>query len=146
MLIENEIDQIFLSAFEDLSCDSTQFIAASGADHTEDMDVDSVVVVATAMRSNDAFSLPMISVPVAISIVTRIERDKTREKHNALAEKIVNKLSYWHKFADEFGNTFTTESFLAGEIYLQGGTNQFDQSNRVWSTLVNCQIRGSEKF
>ena len=146
MLIETEIDQIFLSAFEDLSCDSTQFIAASGTDHTEDTDVDSVVVVATAMRSHDAFSLPMINVPVAISIVTRIERDKTREKHNALTEKIVNKLSYWHKFADEFGNTFTTNSFLAGEIYLQGGASQLDPNSRVWTTVVNCQIRGSERF
>lgn len=74
MILEGLLEQKIieqLSSIESLS--GTQFIASRSADKTED--ADSVVAVAAGFRQHDSFSLSPVTLPVTLTIVTRVEDD-----------------------------------------------------------------------
>jgi len=85
--------------------------------------------------------------PISISILTRTELDPTSEKHDMVVEAIADKISYWHKYSEAMGETFTTDKFLAGELRMDGGTARvYDATNSTWQETISLSIRGAEKF
>lgn len=128
MLIEQEIENAFADEIRGLQMENVGVMTSAGSQHVESAEPESVVAVAASFRQNDAFSLPMITVPVTISVVTRVEKDPGKTRHNAVVEKIMGVLSLWHQRPEVFGGKFTSEQFLAGELTLTGGSYQLDQS------------------
>lgn len=146
MLIEQAIEDIFANEIRGLQMENVGVTTAAGTRHVESAEPESVVAVAASFRQNDAFSLPMITVPVTVSVVTRVEKDPDKTRHNAVVEKLMDVLSLWHQKPDEFGQKFTTDKFLAGELTLTGGAYQLDQNQKIWASTITTSIRGSEKF
>ena len=154
MILEAELENKFLSELSSIpEISSCQFIGSrqigpSDEDGIKEKDnVDTIVAVHTNYRQHDNFSLSPISVPMAIQITTRFEKDVDSSKHEAVVEKISDKLAYWHKFSSEFTDTFQLEKMFCGEIRMTGGSGRsFDDNNRVWTETISFIIRGSERF
>lgn len=154
MILETELENKIideLSSIGELS--ACQFIGSrqttiSDEDMiTDDESVDTVIAVHTGYRSNDAFSLPTITVPVSIQITTRIEKDKSGQKHERVIEAISDKLSYWHKYSNDFTTQFTLTKMFCGELTMNGGSGRaYDKDMEIWTENITFSIRGSEKF
>ena len=114
---------------------------------TEEADKASVIAVVCGFRSQDAFSLSLITINASVTILTRVEMDPSSELHDKIVEAIANKLSYWHKFGNIMTNELSSEKFFAGELRMDGGTGRIvDKTNRLWTETIQFSIRGSEKF
>lgn len=146
MILEGLLEQKIveqLSSIDSLS--GTQFIASRSVDKTEDGD--SVVAVAAGFRQHDSFSLTPVTLPVTFTIVTKVEEDVEQQKHNTIVEAIADKLSYWHKFGTAMQDALTTEKCVANELKMDGGSEStFDDTQRIWTDIINISIRGAEKF
>lgn len=134
----------------ELSCAQivgSRTVAPQGETKEEEDTAKTVVAVACGFRQNDAFSLSPITMPLTISILTRVELDTTSEEHDRIVEAIADLLSRWHKYGEEMSQALTTDKFFAGELRMDGGTARiFDPTNATWSESISFSIRGSEKF
>lgn len=134
----------------ELSCAQivgSRTVAPQGETKEEEDTAKTIVAVACGFRQNDAFSLSPITMPLSISILTRVELDTTSEEHDRIVEAIADLLSRWHKYGDEMSQALTTEKFFAGELRMDGGTARiFDPTKATWSETISFSIRGSEKF
>ena len=153
MIIERQLEDAFittLSAMSELSCAQivgSRTVAPQGETKEEEDTAKTIVAVACGFRQNDAFSLSPITMPMSISILTRVELDTTSEEHDRIVEAIADLLSRWHKYGDEMSQALTTEKFFAGELRMDGGTARiFDPTKATWSETISFSIRGSEKF
>ena len=87
------------------------------------------MAVAAGFRQHDSFSLNMVTLPVTLTIVTRVEGDAEQEKHNAVVEAIANVLNYWHKYGDEMQEALSTYKCVANELKMDGGSEStFDDT------------------
>lgn len=134
----------------ELSCAQivgSRTVAPQGETKEEEDTAKTIVAVACGFRQNDAFSLTPITMPLSISILTRVELDTTSEEHDRIVEAIADLLSRWHKYGDEMSQALTTEKFFAGELRMDGGTARiFDPTKATWSETISFSIRGSEKL
>lgn len=149
MIIERQLENDFVSQFTTiLDRDDVQFVSSRDVvTKTEEKNKSTIVAIAAGFRTNDSFSLSPITVPVSISITTRVELDPLSEKHDEIVEQIVDVLSRWHVFGDEMERVFTNNKFFAGELRLDGGTPRtFDNTNNIWTETISLAIRGAEKF
>lgn len=149
MILEAMLEQSIIEAFRGLHWQNDIQIAGSRLPdtHSEEAYSNPIIAVASGFRNHDAFSLSLVNVPVAISIVTRVEGDAQSQEHNASVEKIVDLLVYWHKNGEAMSNALSSEKFLAGELRMDGGTTQtFDRQRMIWTDTININIRGAEKF
>ena len=113
----------------------------------DEEDKTGVIAIAAGFRSNDAFSLPMITVPVTFQICTRLEADPTGKVHENAVEQIANLLSYWHKYPTQMQAHLEGTKYSAGELTMNGGSGRTcDKTNKIWSEDITFSIRGSEKF
>lgn len=148
MLLEKILEDQLVSEFDSIPfLGDVQFITSrQDISHTQEI-ADTVVAVVTGWRSNDAFSLSPVSVPVTISIVSRVENDPNSEKHTHVCEEIINKISYWHKFPQSINTIFESDKFMPGEIRMDGGQSYgYDQTTKTWRDSISFTVRGSEKF
>ena len=153
MIIERQLEDAFittLSAMSELSCAQivgSRTVAPQGETKEEEDTAKTIVAVACGFRQNDAFSLSPITMPLSISILTRVELDTNSEEHDRIVEAIADLLSRWHKYGEEMSEALTTDKFFAGELRMDGGTARiFDPTKATWSETISFSIRGSEKF
>lgn len=154
MILETELENKIideLSSISDLS--SCQFIGSRQTTKSDedtiadDETADTIIAIHTGYRQNDAFSLPTITVPISIQITTRIEKDKSGQKHEKVIEAVSDKLSYWHRYSNVFTTQFTLTKMFCGELTMNGGSGRaFDKDMEIWTENITFSIRGSEKF
>lgn len=149
MILEAMLEQSLVEALGTAIGDSSgvQIVGSRLETKVEQGDKLTVVAVASGFRTHDAFSLSLVNVPVAISIVSRVEGDATSEAHNQTVEKIVDVLVDWHKNGKKMEQVLSSRKFLAGELRMDGGTTQvLDKDRRLWRDVLNITLRGSERF
>lgn len=146
MLIEKELELKLSGEFSLMPELSSCQIVGSRLGH-EETGATSVVAIAAGMRSHDAFSLPMITMPVTVSIVTRAELDSSAEQHEKAVEAVVGKLETWHKDGAAMSEALDSDAFSAGELKLDGGPSLvFDKDGAVFQDSIGFSIRGTERF
>lgn len=147
MILEALLEQNILSAFAELpELSGAQIIASRSATKTEDSD-NCYIAIAAGFRQHDSFSLSPVTIPVSISIVSRVEGDAKASNHMDVVETIADKLSYWHKFGDVMQEKLSSEKCTANELRMDGGTNSvYDDAQQIWTDTINITIRGAEKF
>lgn len=148
MILEALLEQKLADEFSSLDqLSGVQIVKSRSTDKTENDDTYSVVAIASGFRQHDNFSLSPITIPVAITIVTRVEGDANSSSHLEIVEAIADKLSYWHKHGDEMQEALTTSKCVANELKMDGGSNSvYDNTQDIWTDTINITIRGAEKF
>jgi len=150
MLIEKELEQRIKAEIETLAALAEYQIVLSRDCDTikgERKDATGVVAITAGYRQHDAFSLSPISMPVTISIVTRIEQDRTSAKHEAAVEAVSDWLSACHKDGERMTANLSCGKFFAGELRCDGGSGfVFDSDAGVFRETISVTIRGSEIF
>lgn len=152
MLIERELERRLVEAFseglEDAEVVGSRQPSDVGTVKGErDVAARSVVAVSVGFRTHDAFSLTPISVSATVAVTTRAEMDATGECHEAVLEKIADRLSLWHKDADMMTDALSFDRFFAGELRMDGGSGrQYDPNRSTWVETVTFTIRGAERF
>ena len=147
MLIEKKIEDTLVEQFQLIpNFDNVQFITTRQETvHVQD-NTDTVVAILVNWRQHDAFSLSPISIPVVLSIVSRVENDPNSIKHTHVCEELMTKLSYWHKFPSSI-TVLSNDKFNAGELRLDGGQSLgYDQNTKSWRDTISFTIRGAEIF
>lgn len=75
MIIEAQLESKMVQQLGTVLGNDVQIVGSRLQQKVEDAGKRTVVAVASGFRTHDAFSLTLINVPIAISIVTRIEGD-----------------------------------------------------------------------
>lgn len=120
MIIEAVLENQIIGSLEDIEgAEDYQIIGSrtvpeDGDTKSEDNNSIGVIAVSVGYRSNDNFSLPMLSIPVTLSIYTRTEEDATGVKHETFVSSLASKLSFWHLHGDMMTAKFSSQKFLAG--------------------------------
>lgn len=128
MLIERQLEDDFITklrSLPELSASQvvgSREVAAEGETKTEDDTNATIVAVACGFRQNDAFSLTPITMPISITILTRVELDPTSAGHNDVVDAIVELISRWHNNGNAMTEALSNEKFFAGELRMDGGT------------------------
>ena len=154
MILEKELEDKFISQLSTITeLSSCQFVGSrqTGSNDEEGIvdkdDVDTIIAIHTGYRQNDAFSLSPITVSMSMQITTRLERDKSGQKHEAVVEAISDKLSYWHKYSATFTDTFDLSKMFCGELRMNGGSGRsMDDTNGIWTESISFAVRGSERY
>ena len=149
MILEARLEQSFVNALGLVlgDLDGIQVVGARLEDKIEQADKRTIVAVASGLRAHDAFSLSLVNVPVAISVVTRAEGDANSALHNEVLELIMDKLTEWHRDGATMQRALSSRQFLAGELRMDGGPSQvYDKERSVWYDTISTNIRGSEKI
>lgn len=152
MLIERELERKVGAAFAEVLPKGTR-IALSRAVEDEgeiargDPGADCLCAVAASFRSHAAFSLPMLSVPVAVTVATPVERDPTGAAHESAVEAVAALLSRWHYQGAEMSEALSTGGFSAAELKISGGTGRtLDRERGIRTDTATFDVTGSEIF
>lgn len=152
MILEAKLEENILSAFEQIpELSVCQFVTSrqtmNNGEVMDEEGKDAIVAINSGYRTNDSFSLSPITVPVAVVLMTRVEKDPTGQLHETLVEKIADKISYWHKFGQQMTEDLSGSKFMAGELRMTGGSGRvFDKQNKIFKDSFQFDIRGSEIF
>lgn len=146
--IEESLRTAFAAALPDgAAVVCSRAVADEGAGADEADDAPCVVAVAAAFRAHDDFSLPMLSVPVSVTVATRIERDPTAALHAKAAEAVASLLARWHFRPGEMTAALASDAFAPGALKMTGGTGrELDREAGVRRETANFQVMGSENF
>lgn len=146
MIIETELENALAAAFAPLLPADAALVRSRAAETEADAS-SCVVAVATGFRSHEAFSLPMISVAVNLTVATRIDRDPDGDTHEKVVEALSAKLERWHFKPNEFAAALALSRFEPGELRLTGGSGRvLSRESAVWTETLSFQIVGSEVF
>lgn len=141
-----------IEAFDDKLQISVEYIgarqpAAAGYVKAEkDSSADVFIAVAMGFRAHDAFSLPTINISGAVTISTRIEKNKNGAAHEDIMNILAKLFSAYHSDVDSFSETFSDPEFYATELRLDGGSGKsFDSARSAWTESFNFTVRGAIK-
>ena len=161
MMIERAAENAFIDKLNELRAElsaqvpalaevqiiGSRNVAEDGLTKTEQASKASIITVACGFRQNDAFSLSPITLPFALTVMTRTELDPTSQKHDDVVEFVADLLSRWHKFGEEMSEAMTSDKFFAGELRMDGGSYRtYDSTTGTWTETLTFSIRGAEKF
>lgn len=153
MTLEKQLEDNLLSAFATSELSSWQFVTSRQSEQSDYYESDEalgVIAVKVAYRQHDNFSLSPVSIPVTVSINTRIELDPDSTWHEQAVQAMTDVLADWHRYPtnmDEALNNSPWNLYYAGELRITGGTGRvLNKEMGVFTDDISFIIRGAERF
>ena len=107
-------------------------------------DAKCIVSIYIQPRQHDNFSLPTVNVSGTVAMQFRVEQCPTMKEVADTYDKVLTYFDDLHFDAVTFSDDFSSNSFFATEIMLNGGDKViFDRTTNSWIVSINFVIRGN---